>query len=255
MKKDKAPMKVGGLRAVELNYRPIREISSGRTFSYQSQTRLNTPKLGVIMPESYRDVAEMSIQCLNLFSLEFTQALEAAGKFTERELAYSWLSVYMPIWFLNEKKAEKKALEMCEKYGVPTNKICFELSERLLAETDGTAAEAIKNMRNRGFHFMLSDFGGDSCPMMRLADFPVDYVLLSPQVANYIGRDERSDSAVKSIIGFVSDMGCEAIADGVSNARQAEMLYEFECSYCTGSLTGKYVLERYVRQKADDSDE
>ena len=244
--------KVDGLRAIELNYRVIREIASGSPAFYQSQARLNGPHLGVMMPEAYREVAEMSAQCLNLFALELVQALEAVNKFSERELIFGWLSVYMPVWFLKEKRAEKKVLEQCEKFKVPTNKLCFELSEKLLSEDDGTAAAAIVNMRNRGFHFMLTDFGGNACPMMRLSDFPVDYVMLSPEVANYIGRDERSDSAVKSIIGFVDDMGCEPIADGVFNSRQAEKLHELECSYCAGSLAGKYMTERYVRQKNED---
>lgn len=244
--------KVDGVRAVELNYRVIREISSGNPAFYQSQTRLNGPKLGVLMPEAFREVAEMSAQCLNLFALELVQALDAINTFTERELNFGWLSVYMPVWFLKEKRAEKKLLEQCEKFHVATNKLCFELSDKLLAEDDGTAAAAITNMRNRGFHFMLTDFGGNACPMMRLSNFGVDYVMLSPEVANYIGRDERSDSAVKSIIGFVDDMGCEPIADGVFNSRQAEKLHELECTYCAGSLAGKYMAERYVRQRNDD---
>ena len=51
---------------------------------------------------------------------------------------------------------------------------------------------------------------------------------------------------------FVDDMGCEPIADGVFNSRQAEKLHELECTYCAGSLAGKYMAERYVRQRNDD---
>ena len=244
---------IGGLRPIELKYRAIREISSGRTTFYQSRTHLNSPGLGVMMPEAFREVAEMSPQCLNLFTLELDQALNAILHFTEREVPYSWVSVYMPVWFLKEKRAEKNVVEYCQKIGVPTNKICFELGEKLLTDTGSEeAADTINNMRNRGFHFMLNDFGGDACPMMRLANFPVDYVMLSPEVASYIGRNERSDSAVKSTLDFVSDLGCEPIADGVSTSRQAETLYEFECSYCAGKLAGDYVIERAIRTRADD---
>ena len=41
---------VNGVRAIELYYRVIREISSGATAFFQSQTRLNTPGLGTLMP-------------------------------------------------------------------------------------------------------------------------------------------------------------------------------------------------------------
>ncbi len=245
---------VGGLRAVELQYRVVREISSGSTAFFQSQTRLNAPRLGVLTPEKFRDVCEMTNQADRLFVLELIQSLEASRKFSGRELNFNWLSVYMPVRFLKERRAEKMLLEYSARYEMPTSRICFELSENLLMETDTIASNTIGNLRNRGFHFMLTNFGGNSCPMMRLSDFSVDYVMLSPEVANYIGRGERADSAVKSIIGFVNDMGAEPIADGVFNVAQAEALYAFECSYCAGSLVGKYTTERYVRRRSDSSE-
>lgn len=243
---------VGGLRAVEMQYRTIREISSGRTAFYQSQTRLNSPKLGVLTPDKYRDVCEMTNQSSRLFELELIQALDACNTFTERELNFNWLSLYMPVRCLKEKRIVKMINEQCAQREVPTSRICFELAENLLEETDGEASDTINKMRNLGYHFMLTDFGESSCPMMRLSDFSVDYVMLSPEVSNYIGRGERSDNAVKSIISFVNELGSEPMADGVMNSRQAETLYSFECSYCAGDLAGKFMTERYVRGKKED---
>lgn len=242
---------VDGLRAVELQYRVIREISGGHVAFYQSQTHLNSPALGVLTPDKFRAVSEMTTQAVRLFYLELTQALDAAGKFTERELDFNWLSVYMPARFLAEEKGDKALAALCARHQVPTSRVCFELSETLLASNEPEYAAAITRMRNLGFHFMLTGFGATTCPMMRLSDFPVDYVMLSPEVTHYIGRDERSDNAVKSIIDFVNDLDAEPIADGVQNSRQAETFYSFECTYCAGSLAGKYMAERYVRRKSD----
>ena len=187
-----------------------------------------------------------------LFELELIQALEACIVFNERELNYGWLSVYMPVRCLKERRTMKMVNEKLALREIPTSKICFELAENLLEETDGEAADTITKMRNLGYHFMLTDFGESSCPMMRLSDFSVDYVMLSPEVSNYIGRGERSDNAVKSIISFVNDLGSEPIADGVFNSRQAETLHAFECLYCAGNLAGKYMTEKNVKGKTDN---
>ncbi len=240
-----------GVRAIELQYRVIREISTGQAAAFQTQTRLNSPKLGVLTPDKFRDVSEITNQAVRLFMLELIQALEAHNTFVERELNFNWISLYMPVKFLKEPRAEKTLLEYFSRYNVPTGRICFELSEKLLEETDGQVSTVIQQMRNRGFHFMLTNFGGNTCPMMRLSDFSVDYVMLSPEVSNYIGKGERSDNAVKSIIGFVNELGAEPVADGVFNSHQAETLYSFECAYCAGSLSGKYMAERYVRRRSD----
>ena len=158
---------VGGLRAVEMHYRTIREIASGHTAFYQSQTRLNAPKLGVLTPEKYRDVCEMTNQTSKLFELVLIQALEDCIVFNERELNYGWLSVYMPVRCLKERRTMKMVNEKLALREIPTSKICFELAENLLEETDGEAADTITKMRNLGYHFMLTDFGESSCPMMR----------------------------------------------------------------------------------------
>ena len=243
---------VGGLRAVELHYRSVREISSGRTAFYQSQTILNAPKLGVLTPEKYRDVCEMTNQSDQLFRLELMQALDANAAFYEKELNFSWISVYLPVRMLRETNTSRMVSELAVKYQVPTSRICFELSDKLLAETDEQVPLTIQTMRNLGFHFMLTDFGGSTCPLMRLSGFPVDYVMLSPEVTNYIGKGERSDNAVRSIITFVNDMGSEPVADGVFNAHQAETLYTFECMYCAGSISGKYLTEKQIKKKAEN---
>ena len=243
---------VGGLRAVELYYRVIREISSGSAAFLQSQTRLNTPALGVMMPESFRDVSEITNQCISLFELELVQALEACAKFTEREVLFDWLSVYMPADYLKSPRAEYNILGFCERFKVNTNKMCFALSAKLLEQSDGKAARTLLNLRNKGFHFMLTGFGSDSCPMMKLSEFDVDYVMLSPEVTQFLGRSERSDGAVKSIIDFVSELEAIPVADGVRSAKQAEQLYSFGCNYCAGALVGNYMSERYIRRKNEE---
>lgn len=244
---------VGGNRAVEMFFRGIREIESGNVAFFQSKTRLNSPGLGILMPESYRDVAELSKQCLSLFELEMTQALEAAKKFKERDFFYKWLSVYMPPAALIERGAEQKLLNYVESNDTDPNKICFEIPLKILVEGTVKHSRMIENLRNRGFHFMLSGFGGNNSPLMKLSDYSVDYVMLSQEITSYIGKNERSNAAVHSIVSFVDGLGADCIADGISTANQAEAFFEADCRYIAGNLAGKYTLERYVRKRNNNS--
>ena len=71
---------------------------------------------------------------------------------------------------------------------------------------------------------MMTDFGGDGCPVMRLTDFPVDYVMMSPEAIQKMGKGERFDNAVRSLINFITEMGATPIADGVQDIHQTESL-------------------------------
>ena len=246
--------KVGGLRAVELYYRGIREFESGETVFLQSKTRLNTPDLGTMMPETYRKVAELSNQCMTLFDFELKQLTDTIKSLQEREFYFRWISVYMPLRFLESRGAQQKLMNVMDETETDTNRICFELNPEILLQGNSRHSMMIEQLRNRGFHFMIPDFGGINTPLMKLALFPVDYVMMSQEVNGYLGKGQRSLAAVSSVVDFIDGMGANAIADGVSSAEQAEQLFQANCKYGAGSLTGKFVAERYLRNKKRKDD-
>lgn len=49
---------VDGLRAIELDFRPIIDSTTGKPAFYLVRTHLNTPDKGVLLPEVFRPVAE-----------------------------------------------------------------------------------------------------------------------------------------------------------------------------------------------------
>lgn len=232
---------VDGLRAVELKYRPLREIATGRTVCWLSRTNLNTPELGTLMPEAFRAAAEFSGQSRKLFPLEVMQLAEAIRAVTASDRIFDWISVYMPMRVLKDGAVPALMDKVCEQFGVPANKFCFALPEQILNEEDGSAANQTARLRRRGYHVMLENFGESGCPFLKLSELSADFVMLSPAVTAYLEKGERSEQAVHSILNFINELGCEPIADGVRSSAQAALLYEFGCNYCAGSLSGGYL--------------
>lgn len=232
---------VGGLRAIELYFRPMRDIATGRTVCYFSRTQLNTPDLGTLMPETFRPAAENARQSHKLFSLEILQLAESIRALNEADRIFDWVSLEMPLSILKDRATTTLLDKVCEQFSLSPGEFCFVIPEGTLTETDGTAAHNTVRLRQRGYHVLLAGFGESGCPFIRLSELSVDYVLLTPSLLQYIGKNERSDQAVHSIISFVNDLQCEPVADGVQNSSQAEALYKFGCNFCAGSLSGDYL--------------
>ena len=87
-------------------------------------------------------------------------------------------------------------------------------------------------------------------------------------VSKFLTKDSRAkllDKGIEASHGDITKITqinettwkCLAILKKSKNSetkldvKQAEALYTFECSYCAGSLAGKYMAERYVRKKND----
>lgn len=244
------PTTVDGVRAVEMRYRAIRETDTDSVVFYQSQMRLNSPSLGVLMPDRYLPVIDCTDQCISVFKLALVQVLQSAAKFTDRDISFKWVSIYMPVRLLRRSDCVKIVSEICARYNTAPDKLCFELPITLLEERNGKCAETIRELRRAGYHTMLTEVGGDSCPMMRLADYNLDYILLDGRVTKMLDVSERADSCVKSMIAFVNELGAEPVAAGVLSDAQTAKLYDFECSFYTGPYAGNFALERFIRRKS-----
>lgn len=245
------PTTVDGLRAVELRYRAIRDITTKDPVYYQTQMRLNSPSLGVLMPDRYLPVLDCTDQCVSVFKLAFVQMLQAMNKFTERNVEFDWISIYMPVRFLGKKDCVQAVTDICKDLNVRNDKVCFEVSCTILENKEKRAAENIRQLRKNGFHFMLDEFGGDMSPIMRIADYNFDYIMLDRGVTKMLDKSEQADACVKSLVAFVNNAGAEPIAAHVTMDSQTVKLFEYECSYYTGALAGNYVLERFIRRKND----
>lgn len=243
---------VGGLRAVELSYRGIKDISSGNVQFYQTQMRLNTPNLGVLMPDRYIPVTECTDQCIKLFKLGYAQLLQTIKKFEQRDIEFEWVSIYLPVRFLVRADCVHFISEFTKKLGGTPSRICFELSGALLTESDGLAENSIKALRHLDYHVMLTDFGGANCPIVNVSRFSPDYVMLDGVLSDMLKEDEKQKICVKYLIKMLNELGVEPIADNVTAESQTLTLFEYECSYFAGAEAGKYMADRYVRRKSSN---
>lgn len=247
---EKTAVTVGGLRAVEVRYRAVRETDSGNVKFYQTQIRLNSPSMGVLMPERFLPVLEFDDRAVSVFELALAQVLKAQTKFTERDLSFDWISLYMPLRLLRRPDCLSIISAVSEKYQVSPGKICFELSPSLLEEKDKRCARTVNKLRESGYHLMLSGMQGDSVQLMSLCAYDLDFIVLSQSVTDMIGASEKADVCVKSLISFISDCGAEPIAD-ITDSKLCPKLYDFECLYYTGGGPESFMLERFVRKRQE----
>ncbi len=232
---------VGGLRAVELSFRPTLDIQGGTNIGFISRTHLNTPGLGILMPEVYRPVADSSGLSGELFELELMQLMEAVKGLTESSVIFKWVSIRIPIGVLKDGGSAEQADKMCQKYAVATNEIAFVVPPEVLLDTSEDVVKGISRLRRHGYHMILPDFGDNGCPFLKLSELEVDYAFIAPSVIAQVAQKDRTDKAVEGIIGYIKSMGVEPVADGVKNSTQAETLYGLGCNYCAGPLPGDYI--------------
>lgn len=251
---ENAAATVDGVRAIELRYRSVWSASEKLPIFYQSSIRLNSPDMGVLLPERFMPVLESDDKCVSVFKLALLQSLKTADKLVEREIDFDWISVFVPIRLLNKKDCVRTIREFVGKMGGIPRKICFELPAGIMEESGGVCFDSLKQLRKAGYHTMLTGVDGENVPLFKLSEIEAEYVMLNDNFVRRLGKNDRSDDCIRSLISVIGDMGSEPIATGISTSEAADSLYELGCSYFTADensadFSGKFMSDRFIRKK------
>ncbi|MGN1106424.1 MAG: EAL domain-containing protein, partial [Huintestinicola sp.] len=156
------PTTVDGVRAIEMRYRAVWSSAEKLPVFYQSSIRLNSPDMGVLLPERFMPVLESDDRCVSVFKLALLQTVKTADKLAEREVDFDWISVFIPQRLLNKRDCVRLIREFTGKIGARPGKICFELPADIMSESSNVCLESLQQLRKSGYHTMLTGVDGES---------------------------------------------------------------------------------------------
>ncbi len=254
------PTTVDGVRAIEMRYRGVWSSAEKIPVFYQSSIRLNSPDMGVLLPERFMPVLEADDRCISIFKLSLLQTLKAADKLVEREVDFDWISVFIPLRLLSRTNCVKTVRDFTGMIGALPGNICFEVPAEAIYKSGSICFDSLKQLRKAGYHTMLTGVDGENIPIFKLAEIESEYVMLNENITKRLGANDRTDECVRSLLSVISDLGSEVIATGISTAETADCLYELGCPYFTADensydFSGKYISDRFIRRKNSVSDD
>lgn len=118
---------------------------------------------------------------------------------------------------LGDKDLKLFILNAFEKYAVPYDKICFEITESMAILKMDETLEFINTFRQLGCKFALDDFGSGFSSYNYLKNLPVDQVKIDGNFVKDILIDPVDLAMVKSIKDVANAMGIETIAEFVES--------------------------------------
>ena len=234
-------------RQMELFYRPVYDWDYQAPAGWQSQLRITSPDMGLLMPEQYLPVSERTNQCCQLADWALEQALTDAAELTGRGVELEWVSVYISVRMLGQADFLDTVKRHLAQSGWPAEKLCLEFPPELLFSDDETAAGNLRRARALGIHAMLAGFGTAFCPVMKLLETPCDWVLLAPEVPADFRASGRRREATLSLIRLLQGQDVRVVADAVDSEETAEALAAEDCLWTAGGYAGKYRRARQIR--------
>ena len=138
---------------------------------------------------------------------------------------------------LKHKDFAEKIISILKKYNVDSRYIEVELTESSSYEDYNALRKFIHTMKENAICTSIDDFGTGYSSLNLLKDIDVDIIKLDKSFLDNLDSDNRTDEIViKHIVGLVSDLNMNIIAEGVETSGQADFLRSVHCDMAQGYL-------------------
>jgi EAL domain-containing protein (putative c-di-GMP-specific phosphodiesterase class I) len=227
-------------RAVEqdqlvVHYQPVVSLSTGRITGFEALVRWNHPRLGMLQPSAFVDLAEESGAIVHIgawiLRTATTQAQEWAQRYPDHPLR---LSVNLSPRQLFEPTALTEIDAVLASSGFRPADLVLELTEGVMLGDGPDTVARLDALKTLGVQLAIDDFGTGYSSLGYLRRLPVDILKIDKLFVDGIS-DRPADAAfAAAIIGMADTLGLETVAEGVETLAQAEKLRELGCLSAQG---------------------
>lgn len=117
---------------------------------------------------------------------------------------------------------------------VPKQYFRYEIIEFACTIISTQGEEFLESLRQQGVQIFLDDFGTGVSTFETVRDYTFDALKLDMGFVKKIGKDQKSDAIVVSIIDLAHRMGMKVVAEGIENQQQSDFLRAHGCDYLQG---------------------
>jgi diguanylate cyclase (GGDEF)-like protein/PAS domain S-box-containing protein len=124
-------------------------------------------------------------------------------------------------------------------HGIPTEAICFEVTETVAIAALDRAAQFMRQLRAMGCRFALDDFGSGMSSFGYLRELPVDFLKIDGRFVKRLQHDHVDRAMVESIHHIGRVMGIATIAEWVEDDDVVQTLRAIGVDFAQGYAIGK----------------
>ena len=243
-----------GILPMETRYSQINHPYRKVPVAYRSFTYLNSIVSGVVPPEKYSYAADGTEIGVRLSRHNILTAMRAVRKMEEAGRKIEFITARCSPSLALEPDMYEWVRALMEENGFDKpEKLCLEFPQSLLYEDTEQVKLSLLGMKLLKVKTMMSGCGADDCPVAKLIETPVDFVLLAPKLTQLLSSRAKN-RIVLQLIQFLRALPAEVVADGATNDEQIATLSRSDCfGYIPASNYSGNVIHGRLRMTLDEA--
>ncbi|WP_156036501.1 bifunctional diguanylate cyclase/phosphodiesterase [Blastococcus sp. URHD0036] len=221
-----------------LHHQPQVDVGTGRVVGVEALVRWAHPRLGLLAPDRFLDLAEAHGLMGPLTDEVLDQAVRqlAAWRLDDPGLR---LSVDLSASTLLDAGLPERLAALLDAVGVPAAALTLEVTEGVLLRDPERTRAVVGALRALGVEISIDDFGTGYCSLAYLRELSVSELKLDPSFTAGLLDDAPTEAIVASIIDLAHRLGLRVVAEGVADEVTLGRLAELGCDLTQGHLHGR----------------
>jgi EAL domain-containing protein (putative c-di-GMP-specific phosphodiesterase class I)/GGDEF domain-containing protein len=226
---------------LRLHYQPKLDLASGRIVGAEALMRWRHPRHGMLMPDTFIQIAEECELLVPLGRWALEQACRDAGGWTPNAGPPVRVAVNVaPVQFEEPDFAETLEAALAGST-LPADRLEIEITESSLMRDPEAVAGVLVRLGQLGVGITVDDFGTGYSALIYLRRFPVDALKIDRAFIAPLPDSPNDAAIVRAIIGLSRSLNLRVIAEGVANEAQREFLRAEGCDEIQGFHIGEAV--------------
>jgi diguanylate cyclase (GGDEF)-like protein len=219
---------------LQLHYQPRVDSRTGRIVGAEALARWAHPSKGNIPPAVFVTLAEECglIEELGKFVLD--EACRQLGEWQRQGFDLPMVAVNISSHQLRSGRLVDVVANAVAMGGIRWDELEIEVTESLLVNDSGAAAQQLQLIRDAGATVAIDDFGTGYSSLAYLTKLPTDTLKIDRSFFAELSEGGASVSVIRSIIALAEALDKNIIAEGVETMALVEMLNAWGCHVIQG---------------------
>jgi PAS domain S-box-containing protein len=222
-----------------LQFQPILDLRSNNICGFEALARINSDKLGLIMPLEFIPIAEKTKLIVPLGIKIILQAFHFLNKLKKKGYDAISISINISAIQLLRNDFIKNMIEMINEMHINPKNIILEITESTFATNYYEINKILAELKALGIEIAIDDFGTGYSSLARERELNVNCLKIDKYFIDKLVWLKDDEAITGDIISMAHKLGHYVIAEGVEHERQRQYLMNYGCDKIQGYLISR----------------
>jgi predicted signal transduction protein with EAL and GGDEF domain len=201
----------------------------------EALARWTSPELGEVTPDRFIRAAERTGIVTRLTKLFIAQALTDVADWPD----HISLSINLSAIDIASQETTQAIVQLINAAPVANERIVFEVTETAIIRDQDQAKRALAQLTDIGVRIALDDFGTGYSSLRHLQQIPIDRLKIDRSFTKGLEHSLITENIMSFVIDLCTKLEIECVVEGVSNARQLNLLRKTGAPLLQGFYFGR----------------